>query len=307
MIPGLKDERLQSLVPLLADIVRYDSSLMSSPADSPAAQPRRRSSLPDLSAKKSTEPVPAPLLEPKRPSTPNSNAARAGSPEFGSRLTKAPRKSSGMFSEDSFTAALVGQTRQTNLFEILTALVLASVENTEQPLVIVVDDAQFVDESSLKYLDSLLKQAQSSDGCDTISVLSMSRTGVPEALTTPLKADITLGPLEEPAMADIVKDVAGVPDTDKVDSDVLQSISESSSGSPLFCKEVRVKRVREKKRELSDPPPSSSPRRRLGSGSAGSCLSSRTDGSASQKAEAPRPRPPGRTPSSLPSRCCKTS
>jgi class 3 adenylate cyclase len=213
----ITDQRLLNMVGILSDLVKYDSELAR-----PETRPRTTQSLDEAT--------------PSISSTEERNRARS-SVIAPTNETPHLRKSSSQFMDDDFTKTLTGETRMNNLFDLCSALIVSKYEGSsdaDEPIVFVVDDVQYVDESSAKFFDFLLKR-QTSRCMFTVICLSRLAT-LPDSLKSHNEETIKLEGLDDAALLEIFRDVAKFPSTALFDEPVKATIRDSSIGSPLFCK-----------------------------------------------------------------------
>jgi predicted ATPase/class 3 adenylate cyclase len=147
----------------------------------------------------------------------------------------------------SFLAALVdlywpdspyekmdAQGRYDNTFIVLTALIKA--ESLRQPIILFVEDAQYLDDDSSVFIQSLMRSLKASPNPYPVAILSTSRregAGLPldQAL---LEQEIDLGGLSPLALDELAESILGNPPA----ADLLQLLEERADGNPFFVEQI---------------------------------------------------------------------
>lgn len=119
---------------------------------------------------------------------------------------------------------------------LLALLSLLKAESLRQPVVLFVEDVQFIDEDSMNFLPRLKRSIQSSDGSYPIAVIATSRI---ESHNPVLDADLVdiqlqLGGLRREAVARLVEVLlGGIPSLD-----LVNLVMHRSEGNPYFVEQI---------------------------------------------------------------------
>ena len=106
---------------------------------------------------------------------------------------------------------------------------MALVEMLPRPLAVVVEDAHWIDHSTLEVLDKI-----SSDEGAHIFLLVLARPEFRSEWTDPRQTQITLGGLSTKSAASLIERVAGAP----VEPTVARQIIDATNGLPLYVEEL---------------------------------------------------------------------
>lgn len=136
--------------------------------------------------------------------------------------------------EDSFYERLDAEGRYNNTLNALIALIKA--ESLRQPVVIFLEDAQFLDEDSRAFLPRLKNALTAGHvGYPVAILVSSRRTGNEVALSeTLIDQSIDLGPLSTQALFDLAEIYLG----GKVSHDLIQVLERRSEGNPYFAEQI---------------------------------------------------------------------
>lgn len=135
---------------------------------------------------------------------------------------------------DSLYAQMDARARYDNTFIALTALIKA--ESLRQPLILFIEDAQYLDDDSLAFLRSLLRSLKAGSSVYPVAIISTSRR---EGAALPLdpillEQEIDLARLSSPSLTQLAEIILGNPPA----GNLLQLLEERADGNPFFAEQI---------------------------------------------------------------------
>ncbi|HEU0294133.1 MAG TPA: AAA family ATPase [Anaerolineales bacterium] len=144
----------------------------------------------------------------------------------------------GLYWSESFYEQLDAEGRYNNTLNALIALIKA--ESLRQPVVLVVEDAHFIDEDSTLFLPRLKRALQSGNHGYPVAILVGSRPGgthVKEFLTESLvDQSIELGGLSVQALSELAEIYLG----GVASPELIQLLEARSEGNPYFAEQILI-------------------------------------------------------------------
>ncbi len=139
-----------------------------------------------------------------------------------------------LHSPDSVYAQMDARGRYDNTLIALTALIKA--ESLRQPVIIFIEDAQYLDDDSAVLIQSLARSLKTSPTPYPVAMISTSRRDGADLPLEPslLEQQIDLGRLSSPALAQLAGAILGNPPA----ADLLQLLDERADGNPFFAEQI---------------------------------------------------------------------
>lgn len=135
---------------------------------------------------------------------------------------------------DSLYAQMDARGRYDNTFIALTALIKA--ESLRQPVIILIEDAQYLDDDSNALIQSLMRSLKVSPTPYAVAIISTSRregAALPLDLSL-LEQQIDLGRLSNSALSQLAGSILGNPPAD----DLRQLLEDRADGNPFFAEQI---------------------------------------------------------------------
>jgi class 3 adenylate cyclase/predicted ATPase len=152
-----------------------------------------------------------------------------------------------LYWEDSFYALLDAEGRYNNTLKALIALIKA--ESLQQPLVLFLEDAQFLDEDSQAFLIRLKNALMADSNVEyPVALLVSSRHSSSILQDIVIDVSIDVEPLSTQALFDLAEIYLG----GKVSPDLVHVLQTRSEGNPYFADQILVHLQEEHLLEMSD-------------------------------------------------------
>jgi len=135
---------------------------------------------------------------------------------------------------DSLYERLDARGRYDTTFSALTTLIKA--ESLRQPLIIFIEDAQYLDDDSKEFILHLMRSLKAGPGQFPVAIISASRR---EGAALPfekklLGKEIDLGTLSTPMLTQLAEAILGNP----ASSELIHLLAERSDGNPFFAEQI---------------------------------------------------------------------